>query len=95
MVVILFFAVLSTIVIGFYLRFMVALLLDDRQHRTSYPVRLEPGPACRILHTRALPPAAEKPHKKGTTRQTSSGITNHSGLDLEKESPPVEAKLFS
>jgi len=30
----------------------------------------------------------------GTTRQTSSGITKHSGLDLEKESPPVGWSFF-
>ena len=63
--------------------------------RASDRTMVDLRPACRVLHTRALPPAAEKPYGNGTTRQTSPGITKQSGLDREKESPPVEAELFS
>ena len=43
MVVIAALTVLSTVGIGFYLRFLVALLLDYGRHRTCYLVRLQPS----------------------------------------------------
>lgn len=44
MVVIAALTVLCTVGVGFYLRFLIALLLECRRRRVCYLVRLQPGP---------------------------------------------------
>ncbi|MGA7338868.1 MAG: hypothetical protein WA416_16975, partial [Candidatus Sulfotelmatobacter sp.] len=62
--------------------------------RTMVDIR----PACRVLHTRSLPPAAEKAYENGQQQQAEHlqrqrnrvGWISRKNLD-----PPVEAELFS
>src|SRR3981081_1558479 len=41
--------------------------------RASDRTMVDIRPACRVFHTRTLPPAAEKAYENGTTSRTSSG----------------------